>query len=58
MGALLKPLTAKGKDNKCLHKKCKCGHCSSYHYSGREECLKISLDLMRCPCKSFRNSEG
>jgi len=52
----LKPLTPSCKTGKCSHKKCRCGHCSQYHFAGSEACCKINSDLTTCKCKQFKKA--
>ncbi len=48
-------------DGNCNHKKCKCGHCKSYHrlqYTATNtvpsECQQLNREtLSQCPCKKF-----
>ena len=49
----LKLLTLSCKTGKCSHSKCRCGHCSQYHFAGKGGCCKINQDLSTCSCKSM-----
>lgn len=54
---ILKPLTDNCKVGKCVHKKCKCGHCSQYHISRVGLCCQINQDLTTCGCNLFETKD-